>query len=1128
MKVQLILGSAGTGKSSFLYRSVCREAAACPENTYLLIVPEQFTLETQRELVLEQAGNVILNIDVLSFLRLALRVFDELGLKELPVLDDMGKNMVLRRVLSECRDSLHFFRGDSKKLGFLSELKSLLSEFEQYGVGEQELEEMIAEAGLRPMLEGKLKDAQKIMKAFREFKREKFLTAEEILVRLTECVGRSEMIRDSVICFDGFTGFTPVQVEALRKIFFCAKEVRVTVTMDRREDPAREGEEFELFSMSQKMISQLRRLAVETGNEWEIIYPQKGEIPYRFQRAPELAHLEKMLFRYPNRPYEKTPERIALSAAENREEELRQVLKKIKTFVRKGYRYRDIAVLTGDIAGYAEISSYCFKKEGIPFFMDYKKNILSNPYVEFLRSFLAMFDRGWSYEAVFRHLGNGLLPLTKEEKDRLENYVLATGIRGYASWKKVWEKAYSKEAEEQLPELNELRERLIELIAPSAGQIMKKKSTVLDYVLALYEYSRAVCAEKQLRGYERFFRENGEHGLEREYAQVYPKVMELLERMAELLGEEEVSLKEFMELFDAGIAEVKIGLIPPGLDQVIIGDLERTRLNHVKILFFIGLNDGIVPKTGGKGGILSDLEREYLSSRKFELAPTQRQLSYRGQYYLYLALTKPDSYLYLSYCRMNPECEPMRPSYLLHKITALFPGLEKETGAGDDLGEFSFLKGLRSFQGWEKQPPLWKALFYHYAGQGKEQLADFLSCAFGGGKGGQLPSRVAKLLYGNDLIGGVTRFEKYAACQYAHFLAYGLRLKERQEFVLRSVDIGNVFHEALRIFGEKASSGEQGWHGLQEGEAARLADESLEEALGNGSVPGAHALLVSSFRNQHLLKRMKAMMARTAEILVYQVQEGHMEPAGYELNFSRMDLSSTGFALSETENMKLLGQIDRLDSSAEAPFYVRIVDYKTGKKEFSLSDVYYGLQMQLMVYLSAGIEIAGKTEERTIAGGYYYRIGDPFIKKKNPQEEDRRRMLKLDGISNGSIEALLRQDKKLVDNGELVPSMRSDVIPCSISSKGEIDRRLSDVAEEKELAALTGYVQGKLKEIGKGILDGKSERNPYQKSGEDTACLYCSFREMCSPKDTAQPGGFRRLSKEEVPEDILSWGEEET
>ncbi len=1244
MKVKIIAGSAGSGKTFFLQETLCRKARRHPEKDYILIVPEQFTLETQRELVQRQQGGTILNIDVLSFQRLAWRVFEELGLQELPILDDMGKNMVLRRVLSECGEELSYFRGDVKKLGFLSELKSLLSEFAQYDIGEAQLARMAESAARRPLLQGKLKDAGKVMRAFQKFREDRFLTAEEILTRLTDCVGRSGIIENSVICFDGFTGFTPVQIKLLEELFFHAAEVYVTVTIDEREKIAAHWDEFELFSMSKKMIVNLRETAKKTGASWELLYTgrsrlcakrkfqcgddlsgerserddsmrsrlcakrkfqcgddlsgerserddsiEKYRVPYRFAESRELAHLEHMLFRYPYKKYTEVPEQILLSVNDNPEKEIWAVLNEIRSLTREGgFRYRDIAVITGDIGGYAQVISSCFQKAGIPFFMDYKKNILANPYVEFLRSFLSMLDKDFSYDTVFRHLGNALVPLKKKEKDRMENYVLALGIRGKKRWRNEWKRVYSECGEEELPKLNRLRTELLKRMRPAAGMLgydlyedeteieskknvnRKRKRTVLDYVQALYTYSTSVFCEEQLLAYEEYFREQGEHTLEREYAQVYKKIMELLERMADLLGSEVVTLREFMELFDAGIAEVKIGLIPPGLDQVIVGDLERTRLNHLKVLFFIGLNDGIVPKAGGKGGILSELEREYLNEQNFELAPTQRELGFRTQFYLYLALAKPEKKLYLSYCRRNLSCDALRPSYLLWKIQAVFPKLlEMEGGfekkAGEELyayamsaehGEAYFLKELRSFGTWDTMPLSWRGMFLYYREKEPEKLRRLLFGAFGGNGTARIPAAVAKQLYGRDLYGSVTRFETYAACHYAHFLSYGLRLRERQEFMLRSLDIGNVIHRALCIFGKKASAGEGGWHGLaqnagradtaeekeKEDRRRKMTKESLAEAFLE-DFGETRALLEDSARNHHFLKRIEAMLQRTTEILTYQVGKGSMEPVGYEVKFSEMEafvqeadgkerlsIPAARIPLSDEEAICLHGQIDRLDRQPVAGF-VRVVDYKTGKKEFSLEDVYYGLQMQLMVYLKAGAQAAEQLEGRqgdpagNAAGAYYYRIEDPFVKKKEPEGNEWRQQLKLDGVSNKRKDMAAAQDMDLVEQGEFAASVRSDVIPFALTSKGEVDARCRGAVGEETLSFMMDYVEDTMVRFGQEILDGEIGRNPYKKTPEDTACRYCNYREMCFPSDLAQQGGFRYLGKGEVPP-VSDWRKE--
>jgi len=1139
MPLKFILGVSGSGKSTMLYDSVCRNAAENPKETYLVIVPEQFTLETQRELVLRQKKKSILNIDVLSFMRLAFRVFEELGIEELPQLDDMGKNMVLRHVLSECREPLAFFRGNMKKLGFLSELKSLLSEFEQYGIGGNGLADMIEKAQGHPMLAGKLKDMQTVRNAFLDYKQDKFMIAEEILPRLTSCIARSKMVRSSVVCLDGFTGFTPVQINLLREIFTLAREVRVAVTVDPKNLDIR-ASDVELFAMSKKLIYKLQETAQEAGIGCELFFAGEAEAgknlykPYRFSNALDLMHLERAIFRYPTEKYLSKPQHIHLFCAANREKEVHLVLEKIRFLVmEKGYRYREIAVITGDMEGYAPFFSAALKKAGIPYFMDYKKKILSNIYVEFIRSFLALFEKSWNYEAVFRHIGNGLLPFTRQEKDLLENYVLATGVRGRSRWKQEWTRSGTKELEEKLPQINELRCRFLELTEKAAERFSKRRKTVLDFVEVIYEYSTAVGCEERLWELEDRFAQEGNHSAQREYAQVYGKVMELLERMAELLGEEQVSRKEFISLFDAGIAEVKIGLIPPGMDQLIIGDLERTRVSRAKALFVLGLNDGIVPKAGGKGGIISDVEREFLSENNVELAPTQRELAYRSQYYLYLALTKPEEELYLSYSCMGSGGEALRPSYLLGKIKAVFPMLREEEkfdalsdyvnhSLGADRGQACLLQGLRSYAGWSQMPEVWQGIFEYYAADVPEKLSLFIRCAMGEDGIPKLPKKVAKLLYGEELYGSVTRFERYAACEYAHFLAYGLALKERQEFVLRSVDIGNVFHEALRIFGQKCLAHPEGWHGMYKEDTTvkyAAAQKALLEALENGKIRGARELLMDNSRSRHLLKRIERMLERTADILLYQVNRGNMEPTGFEIKFQ--NLSGLEELPMQEGRLHVKGTIDRLDQSEEEDInLVRVVDYKTGQKEFSLIDVYYGLQLQLILYLKAGTEAAGQGAEP--AGVYYYRINDPLISGRVASEQDFQELLKLDGISSTAIGALYTQDRTLVENGELAPGKKSDVIPFAVTKKGEVSATAKAV-RKNEMQSLMEYVEGKMLDIASGILDGHIERNPYQKTMSDMACAYCSYQELCSPRDPAQPGGMRALDKEHVPQDISKW-----
>ena len=611
MSLQFILGNSGSGKSHYLYQQIVNESMEHPEKNYLVLVPEQFTMQTQRDLCAAHPRGGIMNIDALSFMRLAYRVFEEVGREEQPVLDDEGKNLVIRRIAGKLEDDLKVLKGNLKKQGYISEVKSVISEFVQYGVDFDKLDDFMEGLSQESYLYYKLQDIRKVYEGFEEYLRDRYITKEEMLDVLARAVCDSELLKGSVIALDGFTGFTPVQIRLISELLKVSEKVIVTVEIDRREDPFIYRHPYQLFALSKQMVTSLVKTAQDAGAEVEEPVCLYEKVPYRFRENPEMAFLESELFRYSRRQYKKKKEEsetcsgaISLHETKNPREEARYVAESIRKLVReKDYRYRDIAVIAADLNLYADALEKACELFEIPVFMDHKKSILLNSFVEYLRSLLAMAEQNFTYESVFRHLRTGLCGFTDEEIDRLENYCLALDIKGYKKWQQAWVRRTPSTGEKELEELNHLRVIFVEKTMGLIQVLKQKKKTVRDVTQAVYEYLVQEKLQQKIAQLEKKFQDRGELALAKEYAQVYRIVMELFDKFVSLLGEEEIALKDYCELLDAGLEEAKVGVIPPSLDQVMIGDVERTRIKNIKALFFVGANDTLLP---GNTGVAQD------------------------------------------------------------------------------------------------------------------------------------------------------------------------------------------------------------------------------------------------------------------------------------------------------------------------------------------------------------------------------------------------------------------------------------------------------------------------------------------------------------------------------------------
>ena len=1147
MSIQLLLGGSGSGKTHRLYTDLIKDSMENPDTKYFAIVPEQFTMQTQKEIVTLHPNHGVMNIDIVSFQRLAYRVFEELAIVNPDVLDDMGKSMILRKVTGGKQKELPLYQSHLNQNGFIGQLKSMLSELYQYGITPDMLEAKIPET-TSPMLRQKLEDISVIYKAFQEYIRDRYITTEEILDVLCRHLPESKLIRDSVITLDGYTGFTPVQYRLLDLFLRYSRRVVVTVTVDPAVPERGKRGVQDLFYMSCEMIDKLNALARQNHvkRELDIVLDEHPAVRYRRgakRRAEQEARverkaltvspassaldfLEQNLYRYSGRVYSGKAEEIRLVQAVNPAEEISCVVREIGKMLREGYRYRDMAVITGDIGSFAGELIHQFDASEIPYFLDDKKSILKNPMVELVRAALETIQKDFSYETMFRYLRTGLVVKPEDERklDRLENYVIAMGIRGHKRWNTPWEGWYRGGRDLNLEELNQLREEIMAPLTAFIEAFREEGRTVRTMSEAVVRLLEALSVEEKLLARESAFQEQGEFGLSKEYGQVYGLVVDLMDRLARLLGEEKVSRREYAEILDAGFSEIKVGLIPAAVDRIVVGDITRTRLDHIKILFFIGVNDGIVPQKKENSSLFTDKEREFLGNHHIELAPTVRVESFRQRFYLYLALTKPEERLYLSYSAMDASGKSLRPSILLGELKKLFPQLTAVAASDEAAGiPFSIreargrlTRGLRNY-GISREDSEFLELFRHFMmnEEQRESVEKLVDAAFYAYEERGIGKMAAKALYGTVLGGSVTRLEQYASCAYAHFLNYGLELAERQQYELAAMDIGNLFHDSIDLCFKRMKEQGGDWKTIGEEERKALVHgvvTEVTEEYGN-------TILKSSARNAWLARKVEKITDRTIWALAEQLKKGDFTPVGFEVSFSAADnLKAMKIPLSEAEALHLKGRIDRMDlCEDEEHIYVKIIDYKSGGTSFDLTALYYGLQLQLVVYMDAALEMEERRNpDKTVipAGIFYYNINDPVIEREgdmSPEAIDRRilKELRMNGLVNSELEVISHLDHEI--------ETESDVIPVAMKN-GLIQEAKSSVAGGNRFSALKRYVNEKLKTEGREILDGVVAVNPY-KQGNKTACDYCPYHAVCGFDLKTSGFGFRKfkpLKSEEI------------
>lgn len=1164
MALNLILGPSGSGKTHSLFKYALNEAKIHRDINYIVIVPEQYTLSTQKELIRLSDNHGILNVDVLSFARLSYRMFEEVGFGETSgiLMDDMGKNLVLRLLSSEKEEDLSVLSANIKKLSYITEVKSLISEFKQYRVDDEKIDNMILEASKagKNLLASKLKDVKILYNAFNDYIKDKYTTTEEILELASRTAFKSEKLKKSVVMFDGFTGFTPVQYGLINSLLQISPDIYITLLNDER-DGMLYNTEHELFYMSFDTKNKLIKMANENNvcinNEMSL----NDLIPKRYdEKKTRLIHLEKNLFREYKKPFtdainntgdtekltKTVNDEIRIFTALNPLEEIKNVAVTIKKLVSEnGYKYKDIAVATGDLETYTSVILREFKKYDIPVFTDKKNPILLNPFTEYIRAMIEIILTDWRYEAVFRYLRLPLQDFKTDDIDQLENFVLAKGIKGYANWNTDWTIKYTsnrkninEEENRQINNINNLREKVISNLAcldkicfkeDEKGKKIQTES-VNDYNIGLYGIFREQHIQEKLFELANSIKKTDDiFAKERanEFERVYSETIKLMEKMSELIGTEKIALEEYRDLLDAGFDEIRIGIIPSVTDYVQVGDITRSRFEKVHALFIVGANDGVIPQNNTSSGIISDIEKEFLISYTpdIELSPSSRMKSYTGQLYLYMLMTKPDEKLFISYSRLNSASESIKPSYIVNVVKDLFPDIKEERDIYNELdyvyNEESLLSYLNNST-LEDDDALGVISYLSLKDQYKDVVNKILTSYFSDGvfsKTDEISKAVANILYTSSLKSSITRLERYAECAYRYFLQYGLSLSERELFDFNASDMGTLFHDALENYSRIITSNGESWIDINEAKRNEYISLAIDNALSEGNFSAVY----STFRKKYVLYRVKRILERSIEVLSGHLKVGKFVPLDAEVEFSSAsNLKAFNFALSDTERMHLSGKIDRIDTYEDSEhLYIKIIDYKSGNKSFDLMEVYKGLSLQLVVYMNAAKELlhSKTTKEIVPAGILYYHVDDPMVDSDtsdtNEQIQEKiLKELKMKGLVNSEEDVYRLMDDSF--------DKKSCVIPVDLKVDGSHSSSSSVVSKE-DFEVISEFVSKKLCSLGKDILDGKVEAKPVSAKGiDESRCQYCPYTTVCKYNkhdyDDEEEGYSSKQSREEIIE----------
>ena len=1123
MTVRFILGRAGSGKTTYCLEAIARLSQTEPVGPPIIfLAPEQATFQMERDLAIRCGGGTF-RAQVLSFQRLAYQLLQMRG-GHLPIMSELGRQLALRRILQQQEPGLETFRRAAKQPRFCEQLAVQVRELKNYRVEPCALQQFVAEPQCPPPLRGKLADLSVIYAAYTTFTAGRFTDPEDTLSLLAAQLAGGVLPAGTQVWVDSFAGLTEQEYQVIAALFKQAAHVEIALCLDPQNIPESLGEA-ELFHPTLDTYLRLRQLCGVAGTKaYPPLHLPVKQKDTRFSANPALCHLEQSLHQLPVKTWQEDVHGVRLVTTAGTRAEVEAVARDILHQVReKGWRFREIGIVLRDFDRYHDLVAAIFADFNIPCFIDNRRTAAHHPLVELLRSALEAALSNLHGGAVLQMLKTDLFPITRLAADRMENYVRAHGIRG-SRWIDGQPWAYrlhlsldetrdsTTPEDESLAEINNSKDLFAAhfklfytAVSPNGKQDARQ------YCTASWDFLKLLNVQQTLQAWTDADLAAGMMDRAGEHRQVWQGIIELLDQTVEIIGDHRLSLQEFYQIMLAGLESLTLGIIPAGLDQVVVGSVERSRQPNLQAAYVLGLSEGDFPARLGEDGLFADEERTTLTTGGINLAPTRRQRLFHEQYLAYIALTRSSQYLWISCPLADEEGKAKRPSSLFAHLREIFPGVEvafvgntaEADGdlhalAGRDHCAATLLLQAGSLKAQGELAPFW-ATVYNEALQVPEIAArmqslwpalQYHNTVF------PLSADNIGVLLGTPLRSSVSRMELFARCPFAHLARYGLRLEARQEFKLEAPDMGTFYHAALRLFVEQLMTEGIDWSTLASAEAQARMGKIVDKL-----VPRLHGeILLSSARMRYLAEMLKETLAVTVAGLTEHAHRSRFQSVAVEASFGTGKLPAWELEL-EDGQLLLYGQIDRVDlAETEDQAYLRVIDYKSNPMELKLADVWHGLSLQLLSYLAVVGENAKQytAKKITCAGAFYFGIQQPYNRLDNPPVTPPTTSIRLDGL--------------MLEDADVFHLMGGspELVRASLKQDGSFSKA-SRVADEKSMAALMEVSKGKLKDMAAAILAGASEIAPFKKHNGQRACAFCDYMALCCFDPVVAGNGYRYL-----------------
>lgn len=1131
------LGRAGTGKTTTFIERIVEILSKQPLGPSMyLLVPDQMSFEMERRLATDPRLSGLVRMEVMSLRRFAFHILRDHGNQAIPFLDETGTQLLLRQVVEEAEEELKIFKRTKNMPGFYKGLDELIASFKRSLV-EPDMLRKISSAS--PERSPKINDLALIYERFTERIADKALHADDYFTTLIDLLPKASL-QEVTVFVDGFYEFSLQEQQVLLRLMELTQEMHLSFTLDVGDIYAKQSD----FGVSQRCYMQLIEQMTERRIDHEEIHYTDA---YKFQTAG-LRHLEQALLSPGYPATDEEVEGVTISAAVNRQVETEAAVRKTIELVRgQGYRFNEIAFLVRHLEPYADHLERAFRLYDVPYFLDQRESMVHHPIVELVHAVLDIVLTGYREESVFRLLKTELIPLPAADSrlalDRLETFVLERGIKG-SMWKKPWQLKRRLADEVSLTdaelqeerELNEWRQFVLDAIEPLEKRF-KSSKTMSEYTRSLYRFLEEHRLTDRLTVWKQQALEVNELSQVREHDQVYEAVLHLFEQLEAAAPETVLTTELFIQMVETGLESLRFSLVPPSLDQVIATDYVRGRLQQVKVVFLLGANDGLIPLVEDQSKLLSEGDHDFLHDQGIPVGKASLDVFDDELYYLYQGVTAPSDALHISYALVDEDGKALHPASVVKQIKRQLlqdrPVKTSFAEAGDHApnDQLQFVTSperaaaataieLRRLQ---RRYPIQQSWFDVYNlllenGRGRERMALFSHALFYQNQAEALPDDLARTLYGDTIKASVSRFETYNACSYKHFARYGLRLKERKLYKFEAPDIGNLFHGALNDVSVNIKDSGKRWRDLDDQYCSDLAKQAVEKVTPEIQ----NAILMSSNRFGYIKKKLTDVVEQTAKMLVKQAERSDFEPDLFEISFGNAMFPPLRFTLPDGTEIEFTGRIDRVDQATIGDqLYVRIVDYKSSAKELDFAEIYYGLAIQMLLYLKTVVEQSEVlfNQQAKPAGALYFHVKNPMLRGDLSADDIERNRLLLEAYQMQGV---------IVENDEVLRAMdqiayderkKSPLVKVTFTKTGLHKSHTKGVVKEEQLNALMDYAWDELKTSSQSMYEGDIAIDPFDYH-ERTPCTFCEYRSVCQ-FDQSLGNDYRKLdslSEKEVLE----------